>query len=158
MPRSRLSRRKFLTASGTALAGLPAAAAGPGPQPAGLIDCQSHLFVPEVLAFMKKRKEPPRIYSKDGKRFLVVGNWHRPMVDGIDLKAKLAAKDAAGIQLTALSTNDPGPEQFGADGPAVARMVHDYLADVVKQHATRFFALATLPLQDRRAAEAELDR
>ncbi len=80
------------------------------------------------------------------------------MVTGIDLPAKLAAKDAAGIQLTAISTNDPGPEQFGAEGLAVARMIHDYLASVVAQHPDRFFALATLPLQDRDASEAELDR
>ena len=125
---------------------------------AGIIDCQSHLFAPELLAYMEQRKEPPLIYAKEGRRFLVVGDWHRPMVSGIDLAAKLAAKDAAGIQLTALSTNDPGPEQFSAEGPAVARMIHDFLADVVQQHPTRFFALATLPLQDRAAAEAELDR
>ncbi len=31
------------------------------------------------------------------------------------------------------------------EGPAVARMVHDFLADVVSEHPTRFFALATLP-------------
>src|SRR5436190_394914 len=103
-----LSRRKFLTASGTALAAWPAAA-DERTQPTGIIDCQSHLFAPELLAYMEKRKEPPHIYTREGQRFLVVGNWHRPMVSGIDLQAKLAAKDAAGIQLTALSTNDPGP-------------------------------------------------
>lgn len=153
-----LSRRKFMTASGTAMAAWPAAGTAAAGKPSGIIDCQSHLFVPEVLAFMEKRKQPPYIYSRHGQRILVVGNWHRPMVSGIDLTAKLAAKDAAGIQLTALSTNDPGPEQFGADGPAVARMIHDFLADIVRQHPTRFFALATLPLQDRDAAEGELDR
>lgn len=126
--------------------------------PAGIIDCQSHLFAPELLAYMERRTEPPCIYEREGKRFLVVGNWHRPMVGGIDLAAKLAAKDDAGIELTALSTNDPGPEHFGSEGPAVARMIHDFLADVVRQHPTRFFALAALPLQDRAAAETELDR
>jgi predicted TIM-barrel fold metal-dependent hydrolase len=123
-----------------------------------IIDCQSHLFVPELLAYLEKRREPPYIYARDGRKFLVVGDWHRPLVSGIDLEAKLAAKDAAGIRLTALSTNDPGPEQFGAEGPAVARMIHDFLADVVRRHPSRFFALATLPLQDRGAAEAELER
>jgi len=153
-----ISRRKFLTTTGAAAAVCSTDAAEPRPNPSGIIDCQSHLFAPEVLAFMEKRKEPPYIYTKDGQRYLAVGNWHRPMVAGIDLPAKLAAKDAAGIQMTALSTNDPGPEQFGADGPVVARMIHDYLAGVVAEHPDRFFALATLPLQDRDAAEAELDR
>src|SRR5262245_12127706 len=158
MARPTLSRRKFMTASGAAMAAWPAAGAAATGKPSGIIDCQSHLFVPEVLAFMEKRKQPPYIYSRDGQRFLVVGNWHRPMVTGIDLAAKLAAKDAAGIQLTALSTNDPGPDQFGDDGLTVARMIHDFLADVVAQHPTRFFALATLPMQNRDAAEKELER
>jgi predicted TIM-barrel fold metal-dependent hydrolase len=165
MAKNPFSRRNFLSASasGVALAALPVtgdvqAAADERSAPSGIIDCQSHLFAPELLAYMEKRKEIPYIYAKEGRRFLVVGNWHRPMVSGIDLPAKLAAKDAAGIQLTALSTNDPGPEQFGSEGPAVARMIHDFLADVVKQHPTRFFALATLPWQDRTAAEAELER
>lgn len=38
----------------------------------------------------------------------------------MDVSAKLAAMDANGIAMTALSINDPGPEWFGADGPAVA--------------------------------------
>jgi predicted TIM-barrel fold metal-dependent hydrolase len=123
-----------------------------------IIDCQSHLFAPELLALMQTRKDPPYIHHEGDRSFLVVGNWHRPMVAGIDLSAKLAAMDASGIQLAALSTNDPGPEQFGPEGPAVARIIHDFLTDVVRQHPTRFFALATLPLQDRAAAEAEFDR
>lgn len=158
MAKKHLSRRKFLTASSTAVVAGATTATGPLPKLGGIIDCQSHLFAPELLDYMEKRKEPPYIYTDQDRRFLVVGNWHRPMVSGIDLAAKLAAKDAAGIELTALSTNDPGPEQFGSDGPAVARMIHDFLANVVRQHPKRFFALATLPLQDRAAAETELDR
>lgn len=157
MAKKSLSRRKFLAASGTAVAAWPAMADERLKMPP-IIDCQSHLFAPELLTLMEKRKQPPFIETNDGRRFLVVGNWHRPMVTGIDLAAKLAAKDANGIERTAISTNDPGPEQFGADGPAVARIIHDFLADVVRQHPTRFFALATLPLQDRAASEAELDR
>ena len=30
--------------------------------------------------------------------------------------------EASGIEITMLSTNDPGPEWFGADGPAVAQL------------------------------------
>jgi hypothetical protein len=71
------------------------------------------LFSPELIALMEKRKRPPYIYRKGDQRFLVVGKWHRPMVPGTtDVGLKLAAMDGAGIRLTALSTNDPGPEQF----------------------------------------------
>src|SRR5581483_5076866 len=75
-----------------------------------------------------------------------------------DVNAKLAAMDATGIEWTALSINDPGPEWFGADGPAVARIANDFIAGVARQHAGRFVGLCVLPLQDVRASLVELDR
>jgi predicted TIM-barrel fold metal-dependent hydrolase len=66
--------------------------------------------------------------------------------------------DAAGIRLSALSINDPGPEWFGADGGRVARIANDFIAGVVAQHPKRFFGLCVLPLQDVPASLAELDR
>ena len=41
---------------------------------------------------------------------------------------------------------------------AVARMLNDYLAGIVRRHPARFFGLCVLPLQDEKAAQAELDR
>ena len=66
--------------------------------------------------------------------------------------------DEAGIEITMLSTNDPGPEWFGKDGPAVSRLIHDSIADVVSRHPARFHGLCVLPLQDERASAEELDR
>ena len=66
--------------------------------------------------------------------------------------------NASGIALTLLSTNDPGPEWFGDDGPAVAQAIHDSLAGVIAKHPTRFCGLCTLPFQNKKAAAAELDR
>ena len=54
--------------------------------------------------------------------------------------------------------NDPGPEWFGGDGEAVARMSNDFVAEVVQQHPTRFVGMCLLPLQDQRASERELER
>ncbi len=166
MKKKPCNRREFMSASSLGLAAMSAAAAETEPgkrpparnrRPAYCIDCQSHLFAPELLDLMRKRKQPPYIYRKGDEEFLVVGRWHRRLIAPDD-KVKLAAMDEAGITLTALSTNDPGPEQFGKDGPAVARIIHDYLADVVRRHPKRFLALAALPLQDMKAAMKELDR
>jgi predicted TIM-barrel fold metal-dependent hydrolase len=160
-----VSRRRFLaqTTAASALAALgtqvQATAAEKKSAASGRIDCQSHLFCAEAVALMEKRKTDPRVYTKDGVRIIQMGDWLRkipPMY--FDVDAKLAAMDAAGVSLTALSINDPGPEWFGADGPAVAQMLNDFVAGVVRKHPTRFFGLCVLPLQDMRASLTELDR
>lgn len=133
-----------------------AAAAAP---PAGIIDCQSHLFFPEVLDMMRKRKTEPLVYDEKGTTFLKMGDWLRKVPPHyLDVNAKLASMDDSGIEITMLSTNDPGPEWFGADGPAVAQLIHDSLAGVIAKHPTRFRGLCVLPLQNEKAASEELDR
>jgi predicted TIM-barrel fold metal-dependent hydrolase len=108
---------------------------------------------------MEKRTSDPTVYTKDGTRYLKMGDWLRKIPPSyLDVGAKVAAMDAAGIGITALSINDPGPEWFGDDGPAVARMANDFVAGVVRAHPKRFFGLCVLPLQDMKAALAELDR
>src|SRR5687767_7117803 len=161
-----LSRREFLAAAAVSAAStVPLAAAGaagrpPAVQPPnGRIDCQSHLFCPDVVALMEKRTSDPRVFTRDGVRVVQMGDWLRKIPPHyMDVSAKLAAMDANGIAMTALSVNDPGPEWFGAEGPAVARMLNDFVAGIARAHPTRFFGLCVLPLQDVRASIAELDR
>lgn len=125
----------------------------------GLVDCQSHLFFPEVLDMMRRRQAGPLVYDQGGETFLRMGDWLRKVPPAyVSVEAKLASMDASGIDITLLSHNDPGPEWFGADGPAVAQLIHDSLARVIAAHPARFRGLCTLPLQDERAAAAELDR
>src|SRR3954453_12469752 len=76
----------------------------------------------------------------------------------MDVDAKLADMNASGIGMTALSINDPGPELFGKEGPAVAKLVNDAIADIAKKHPDRFFGLMVLPLQDIDASLAEMER
>ena len=130
-----------------------------GGNPPLRIDCQSHLFVPELVALMEKRESDPTIYRKDGERYIKMGDWHRRILPKhMDVAAKLSDMDVNAIAMTALSINDPGPEWFGKEGPAVAQMANDYIAQVVREHPTRFFGLCVLPLQDVNASMVELDR
>ncbi len=155
-----LNRRTFLATvgAGSAMAAMPLDAAETR-MTTGLIDCQSHLFFPEVLELMRRRKTEPLVYDRDGITFLKMGDWLRKVPPAyVSVDAKLAAMDASGIAITMLSTNDPGPEWFGDDGPAVAQLIHDSLAGVIAKHPTRFRGLCTLPLQNEKAAAAELDR
>lgn len=165
---SSLSRRDFLAAATAAASAASAlrlsaaeAAQGPPavPPPAGRIDCQSHLFCPQVVELMAARTSDPLVFTRDGVRIVQMGDWLRKIPPHyMDVSAKLAAMDANGIAMTALSINDPGPEWFGADGPAVARILNDFVAGIAREHPARFFGLCVLPLQDMPASIAELDR
>jgi predicted TIM-barrel fold metal-dependent hydrolase len=108
---------------------------------------------------MEKRKTSPSVFRKGGERFVVVGEWVRRLQPGhADVDAKLEAMDRAGIELTALSINDPGPELFGGDANSIARMVNDYIAELTRSHPKRFFGLMTLPFQRMDDTLAELER
>jgi predicted TIM-barrel fold metal-dependent hydrolase len=160
-----VSRRRFLaqTTAASAIAALGAATKSSAAQPSiagsGRVDCQSHLFCRDVVALMEKRKTDPRVYTKDGGQVIQMGDWLRKIPPHyFDVDVKLKAMDAAGVSLTALSINDPGPEWFGSDGLAVAQILNDFVAGIVRKHPTRFFGLCVLPLQDMRASLTELDR
>jgi predicted TIM-barrel fold metal-dependent hydrolase len=83
---SSLSRRRVLApttaVSAVAALGAPArvGAAETRSPSAGRIDCQSHLFCPEVVALMEERKTDPRVYTKDGVRVVQMGDWLRKLV------------------------------------------------------------------------------
>lgn len=157
-----IARSTLLTASMSTLVANLSAAPQSTAAPLGAverIDCQSHLFCPAAIELMEKRKTDPSVYTVDGVRILRMGDWYRKIpAHYTDVNVKLAAMDAAGIARTALSINDPGPEWFGPDGPIVAQLYNDFVADTVRQHPTRFFGICVLPLQDMRASLTELDR
>jgi predicted TIM-barrel fold metal-dependent hydrolase len=153
------TRRGFIRAMGGMAAMAAGTLADDQASAAFRIDCQSHIYPPEMLALMEKRKDSPRVYRKGDDRYVVVSDWHRRILPKhTDVKAKLADMDSSGIRLTAISINDPGPELFGKDGPAIARIANDYLTDLAKQHPSRFFGLMVLPLQDIKASLLEMDR
>ena len=159
------NRRKFLGMAGVGLAAIHRLAEAADSRrdvrltpDSGIIDCQSHIFSAEMVSLMEKRDKDPKVYTKEDVRYLQMGDWLRkipPMY--LDMDAKLAAMDAAGITQTALSINDPGPEWFGPEGAAVARMANEFIAGLVRKYPKRFFGLCVLPWQDVPAALKEID-
>jgi uncharacterized protein len=72
---------------------------------------------------------------------------------------RLAAMDAAGIDIQVLSQTAPATENL--DAPAAVRLAqasNDTLAAAIRQHPARFSGFATLPMPDPRAAANELER
>lgn len=152
------SRRTFLAATITAT-GLPLARGAIAANFTELIDCQSHLFCPELLELMQSSTREPVVLFRDGIRTIKMGDWYRKIPDSyLSVEAKLASMDSAGITRTALSINDPGPEWFGDRGTEVSRIANDYIAKLVLQNPNRFFGLCVLPFQDMAATVDELKR
>jgi predicted TIM-barrel fold metal-dependent hydrolase len=71
---------------------------------------------------------------------------------------RIAAMDAAGVDMQVLSLTSPGTEQLdAADAIALSREVNDFLAAGVKKNPKRFAGFATLPTAAPDKAAAELD-
>jgi 2,3-dihydroxybenzoate decarboxylase len=85
-------------------------------------------------------------------------DWGRRLADITQLR--LADMDEHGVDMQVLSLTSPGVEAIKdpAEAVATARQVNDYLAELVAAHPTRFAGFAALPLQDPKAAVAELRR
>jgi len=72
---------------------------------------------------------------------------------------RMAAMDAASIDMQVLSLTSPGTEQLdAADAVALTREVNDFLADGVKRNPKRFAGFATLPTAAPDKAAEELER
>ena len=72
---------------------------------------------------------------------------------------RIAAMDAAGIDVQVLSLTSPGVEQAdAAEQVAIARESNDFIADVVKKYPKRFAAFAAVPVAVPDKAADELER
>ena len=72
---------------------------------------------------------------------------------------RIAAMDAAGVDVALLSLGSPGVQNFPASqAKELARLANDRVAQAVRDHPTRFAALATVAPQDPVAAAQELER
>jgi predicted TIM-barrel fold metal-dependent hydrolase len=116
------------------------------------IALEEHFATP---AFMEGpgRKLKERAEASGGRLARVVAELTN-LGDG-----RVAAMDAAGVDVQALSLTEPGVEQLeGDEARRVARQTNDALAEAVRRHPTRFFGLASLPMSDPPAAISELER
>jgi aminocarboxymuconate-semialdehyde decarboxylase len=76
-----------------------------------------------------------------------------------DLAARLAAMDAAGIDVAVLSLSTPNVFFLGPDEqPALARRMNDSYAQAAADHPDRIMAFASIPMDNPDAALAELHR
>lgn len=93
-------------------------------------------------------------------REMVESGFTGPLEELLDIGSqRVAAMDAAGIDVQVLSINAPGAEPLdGAEAVTFARATNDYLAAAVEAHPGRFAGFATLPLSAPVTAAEELER
>ena len=128
-----------------------------------IVDFHAHLYPERYMEELARAGGPYGIgleWDADGRRYLRFEGirfwWY---VEGFyDVDRRLAAMDAAGVDLQVLSI---GPPMLGwADPPLgarLARLLNEEVARVVERHPGRFVGLAAVPLQDATAALAELE-
>jgi predicted TIM-barrel fold metal-dependent hydrolase len=74
-------------------------------------------------------------------------------------EGRIAAMDAAGVDVQILSHSVPGPETLEPSvAAALSTQANDAVAGAVAKHPDRFRGFATLPMRDPTAAAGELER
>jgi len=126
-----------------------------------VVDCQSHVFPEAYADILKRNPQSPQATGDDGTYVVTYGDVQKftLRLDRYAPERKIRDMDSAGIDVSVLSVNMPGPERLA---PALAvegaRVCNNYLAEVCSRYPGRFVGLASLPLQDIPAAILELDR
>ncbi|MBI4190348.1 MAG: amidohydrolase [Betaproteobacteria bacterium] len=118
-----------------------------------VITLEEHFASP--LQIEKTKHQPKAVFKE---RSAHVG--HDIEAELYDIgERRIAAMDAAGIDMQVLSLTQPACETFDADvAIPMAREANDLMYDAVKAHPTRFAAFAALPTPDPEAAVKELER
>ncbi|MCZ6635191.1 MAG: amidohydrolase family protein [bacterium] len=125
------------------------------------IDCQTHIFPAVYAEVLARNPQSPQADLQDDGCIITYGDLQafNLKYETYSLNKKIRDMDAAGIDISLLSVNMPGPEslvpELGVEG---ARVSNDALAEAAQKHPDRLLGLASLPWQDVPSALAEMDR
>jgi predicted TIM-barrel fold metal-dependent hydrolase len=125
------------------------------------VDCQTHVFPKAYAELLLRNPTAVRTVKRDDAYIVSYGDLQTFVLnlDPYDPGRKIRDMDTAGIDVSVLTVNIPGPEMLAPElGLEGARICNDYLAELCEKYSGRFVGLATLPLQDMPAAMAEYDR
>src|SRR5215218_10037968 len=122
------------------------------------ITLEEHYATP---AFMEGPGQDLKAQAEAARDHPQVAAGYAKLIEQLcDLDAgRIAAMDAAGIDVQVLSLTSPGVEQLEAsEAVALAREANDLLAEAVRRHPDRFEGFAALPTAAPGAAADELER
>lgn len=147
----------MLASSACAVAGA-ARAQDSATAPVKRIAVEETFAVPEVLDALRTlvENEPDREPGLTAPPYVVTDTIRNLTDLG---EGRVAAMDAAGVDVQVLSHWSPGVQPFDPDqGNELARLVNDRLAEAIRLHPDRFAGLALVAPQDPRAGARELER
>ena len=139
----------------------PAAGACSGQMSVMKIDCQSHIFPRAYAEALSRNRHAPLTAMDAGGYTISYPGLQTFRLDSnaYSVATKLRAMDAAGIDVSVISVNMPGPELLEPEvGVAAARVCNEELAAACARHPQRLVGLACLPWQVPDAALQELER
>jgi aminocarboxymuconate-semialdehyde decarboxylase len=126
-----------------------------------IIDFHNHAF-PRAYLEALATDQYQATAERDGHGRLIMaqkGDYNLILPTHYEAAARVAAMDAAGVDMQILSMTVPGVHSETAEhGHKLAQIVNDGLAGMVAEYPTRLKALAALPLQQPAAAVRELER
>ena len=126
-----------------------------------VIDFHNHFYPPEYLEALRTGPTAVKVWTDDdGNPVLGYPGDYNVAVQGHrDIAFRDEVLEREGVDMQVLSFTTPGTHvETPARAVALARVVNDAFAAVVRARGTRFTALATLPLNDPVASAAELER
>ena len=125
------------------------------------IDCQSHIFSKEYIEILEQNPHAPQVIRQGNESIVTYGDVQsfRLQDEVYDPKRKLKDMDAAGVDMSLLSTNIPPPCMLSPElGRKGAIAINNAIAELVVRHPHRFAGLACLPWQKPNEAISEMDR
>lgn len=122
-----------------------------------VIALEEHFVIPSIRAANGDGEWAARMRELGDSGLRLGTGVLQDLVDVGD--GRLAAMDAAGIDIQVLSHSQPGVEDLQPDqAVALSREANDFLADVIRQHPSRFSGFALVPTPAPEAAAVELER
>ncbi len=125
-----------------------------------IVDCQSHIFPRAYAELLLRNRSSLRATGGAGVYTLDYGGMQRFRLDLDDYapERKLQDMDRAGVDMSVISVNIPTPDllepELAIEG---ARLCNEATAELCQRHPDRFVGIASLPLNDVAAAQAELE-
>jgi len=126
-----------------------------------VIDFHNHFYPPEYLEALRTGPTTVKIWTDDAGNPVLgyPGDYNVAVQGHRDIAYREGVLAREGVDMQVLTFTTPGTHvETPARAVALARLVNDAFAVVVRERGARFTALATLPLNDPAASAAELER